>query len=292
MADMDALGRIAAAHGLAIIEDAAHSHGKAWAGRGAGSIGDFGSFSFQSSKILTCGEGGALTTNDERLAERARSLVDCGRPYRGERELEEDADREAREAWGDVDAISDRWRVTFGANYRIGELQAALLARQMDRFPAQVAARAAAALEFERLVEGIPGVTVVRRDPRMTSLSFYVFIVRIDPEAFAGVTNTLVCDALAAEGIDCFPGYPPMHRNILYRPLLAKLPATILERGAVDPARWHLPVTERVAERETVYLAHSMFLDGVRGAGDVAEAFAKVQRHASEIRRVAAGSPA
>src|SRR2546427_1588078 len=80
MADMDALMAIAERHGLAVVEDCAHAPGQRWNDRGAGCIGSFGSFSHQSSKILTAGEGGSLLTNDESLARRAHSIIDCGRP--------------------------------------------------------------------------------------------------------------------------------------------------------------------------------------------------------------------
>ena len=75
MADMDRIVALAQSHGLAVIEDAAHAHGLQWRGMGAGCIGDFGSFSHQSSKTLTSGEGGSLLTNDERLAQLASSPV-------------------------------------------------------------------------------------------------------------------------------------------------------------------------------------------------------------------------
>src|SRR2546422_1825413 len=80
MADMDRLMEIARSHSLAVVEDCAHAHGQRWNGEGAGCIGDFGSFSHQSSKIMTAGEGGSLLTNDERLAGVAHSIIDCGRP--------------------------------------------------------------------------------------------------------------------------------------------------------------------------------------------------------------------
>ena len=118
MADMDRLAAIADRHGLAIVEDCAHAHGQQWGGRGAGSIGAFGSFSHQSSKTLTAGEGGTLLTGDDDLARRAHSIIDCGRPK---------------------DAAEQQF--TFGANYRLGELACALLCTQLDRFEAQRAER-------------------------------------------------------------------------------------------------------------------------------------------------------
>ena len=79
MADMDAIMAIADEFDLVVVEDAAHAHGAQWDGNGAGTIGDFGSFSFQSSKILTTGEGGMLICRDANMAERAASIIDCGR---------------------------------------------------------------------------------------------------------------------------------------------------------------------------------------------------------------------
>src|SRR5687768_37628 len=77
--DMDAIMAIAQRHGLVVIEDAAHAHGSAYKGRRVGSLGHMGSFSFQSSKNLTSGEGGIVTTNDDVLADRCCSIHNCGR---------------------------------------------------------------------------------------------------------------------------------------------------------------------------------------------------------------------
>src|SRR5205823_6795804 len=77
--DMDAIMSIAKQHNLTVIEDAAHAHGSEYKGRRAGSLGHMASFSFQSSKNLTSGEGGIVTTNDKALAEKIRSIHNCGR---------------------------------------------------------------------------------------------------------------------------------------------------------------------------------------------------------------------
>ena len=145
MADMDAIAAIAARHGLAVVEDCAHAPGQRWRGRGAGCIGEFGSFSHQSSKILTAGEGGSLLTSDRDLARRAHSIIDCGR-------AKDPAEKE----------------YTFGANYRLGELHAALLVVAMERFPAQQAERAENGRRFEELVAQVPGVRVMPADPRIS----------------------------------------------------------------------------------------------------------------------------
>jgi dTDP-4-amino-4,6-dideoxygalactose transaminase len=260
MADMDRIMEIADRHGLAVIEDCAHAHGQRWNDRGAGCIGAFGSFSHQSSKTLTSGEGGSLLTSDDSLARRAHSIVDCGRAK----------DPEEKE-------------FTFGANYRLSELNAALLVVAMRRFPDQQAQRAAAGAEFERLAAQIPGVRVMPRDARITRWSFYNYILAIDPELFSGRTNEIVCTALEAEGIPAEVQYPPMSRYELFQPSLSRLPVAVEFADRLDPQRMSFPVAEAAGLRESVYFMENTFRDGSRGVEDAAEALAKVQRHADEL---------
>ncbi len=260
MADMDAITRIAAKHGLAVVEDCAHAPGQQWDGKGAGCIGDFGSFSHQSSKILTAGEGGSLLTNDERLARLAHSIIDCGRAK----------DPEEKE-------------LTFGANYRLGELQAALLVTQMDRFEEQRKERAATGAYFEELAPQVEGIRIMTRDPRITRWSFYNYIFAIDPDAFAGATNLAVAAALEAEGIPAEVQYPPMNRYDLFDPSRSRLPVAVEHAGRLDTSAMSFPVAEAAGLRQSIYLMENTFRAGREGVEDVVEALAKVQKHANEL---------
>lgn len=260
MADMDRIMEIAAAHGLAVIEDCAHAHGQEWKGQGAGCIGDFGSFSHQSSKILTSGEGGTLLTGDEALARRAHSIIDCGRAK----------DAEEKE-------------YTLGANYRLSELNAALLVVAMRKFPAQQAERAVAGKAFEEMAAQIAGVRVMPHDERITRWSFYNYILAIDPEAFGGATNEVVCAAMEAEGIPAEVQYPSMNRYELFQPSLSRLPVAVEFAERLDPNTMSFPVAEAAGQRESVYFMESVFRDGTRGIEDAAEALAKIQRNAAEL---------
>jgi dTDP-4-amino-4,6-dideoxygalactose transaminase len=262
MADMDRVMEVARRHSLAVVEDSAHAHGQRWRDRGAGTFGEFGSFSHQSHKILTAGEGGSLLTGDERLARRAHSLIDCGRPK----------DERGREH-------------TLGANYRLSELQAALLLVALERFPAQQAERAANAGVLQELLAGVPGVRALPPDKRITRWSFYCYVLLIEPEAFAGASNQQVCEALEAEGVGCWPGYPPMSRYELFQPSLSRLPVAVEHAERLDPARMSFPVAERLALHQTVYLDENVFRAGRRGVEDAVEALAKIQRHAAELVR-------
>jgi dTDP-4-amino-4,6-dideoxygalactose transaminase len=267
MADMDRLQEIARGHGLAVVEDCAHAPGQQWRGRGAGCIGEFGSFSHQSSKILTSGEGGTLLTSDDDLARRAHSIVDCGR---------------AKDP--------DEKEFTFGANYRLGELHAALLVVAMERFPEQQRERAEAGRELERLLADVPGVRVMPADERITRWSFYNYIFAIDPQSFGGRTNDVVCAALEAEGIPAEVQYPPMSRYELFQPSLSRLPVAVEHTDRLDPQRMSFPVAEAAGLRESVYLMENVFRDGPRGVHDVVEALVKVQRNADELPGAARGT--
>ncbi|MFN9742819.1 MAG: DegT/DnrJ/EryC1/StrS family aminotransferase, partial [Acidobacteriota bacterium] len=114
-ADMDAIMEIAGRHNLFVLEDCAHAHGGRWRDKGAGSIGHAGSFSFQTSKLMTAGEGGMVTTNDIELADQVIRLANCGRPPRRE----------------------TRGEPALGHNYRMTEFQAAVLLAQLERLEEQ-----------------------------------------------------------------------------------------------------------------------------------------------------------
>ena len=260
MADMDRIMDIARRRNLAVIEDCAHAHGQRWRDQGAGCIGDFGSFSHQSSKILTSGEGGTLLTNDDDLARRAHSIIDCGR---------------AKDP--------DEKDYTFGANYRLSELNAALLEVAMRRFPAQQEQRAIAGKAFEAMAAEIPGVTTMPVDARVTRWSFYNYILKIDPDAFAGRTNGVVCAAMEAEGIEAEVQYPSMNRYELFQPTLSRLPVAVEYADRLDPATMSFPVAEAAGQRESVYFMETTFRDGERGVRDAAGALAKIQANAAEL---------
>ncbi len=266
MADMDAIMDIAERHNLIVVEDCAHAHGASWRGRGAGTWGHFGSFSMQSSKIMTGGEGGLLICRTEALAQRVTSLIDCGRPH---------------------DPAGEMY--TFGGNYRMPELQAALLNVAIERFPAQARERAEMADYLDEALSEMPGVRLLKRDPRHTARTFYRYMFAIEPQAFGGANNTLVCAALSAEGIPAWKGYDPMYRYDLFQPQLSSLPVprAFPERFQFDQMR--LPCVERASGQEAVWLGESLFRAGRQGVDDVVNALKKVQtRFTDDPRAVGA----
>src|ERR1700675_4720332 len=135
-ADMDEILRIAKKHNLKVVEDCAHAHGGKWNGKGAGSMGDLGSFSFQSIKLITSGEGGAVITNNLEYLERVQSYINAGRA-------------------SPTDQYHHR---IIGFNYRLGEFQAAVLGPQLDRLPQQSAIREKNMKHFETRLQNTPGI--------------------------------------------------------------------------------------------------------------------------------------
>ena len=270
MADMDAIMEIAEQHDLVVVEDCAHAHGAKWRGQGAGTIGHFGSFSLQSSKILTTGEGGVLLCRTPELAARAASVIDCGRAH---------AESAPHAEGGEV--------FTLGANYRLPELQAALGNVALERFPEQARQREEMAAYLEESLSEIPGVRLLKRDPRHTTRSFYRYIFAVQPEVF-GAEHDVVCYALFAEGIPCWVGYEAMHHYELFQPGLSRLPvpSAFPERFQFD--EMDLPEAERACEHEAVWLDECIFRAGRQGVDDAVVAIAKVQASAAELTELAA----
>lgn len=263
MADMDAIMEIAVAHDLIVVEDCAHVPGAAWRGKGAGTIGHFGSFSLQSSKTLTSGEGGILTCRTPELAYRAASIIDCGRPK-------------------DPAGLE----YTQGSNYRMSELQAALANIGLDRLADQIAERHPNRLYADRVLSGVPGVRVLPIDPRITSPAFYRYVFAVDPAVF-GLEHGLATKALIAEGIPSWVGYEAMNRYTLFQPQRTKLPVPTAFPEYFRFETMSFPEAERAAEREAIWLDERIFRAGTEGVDAVVAALWKIHAHAGEIARAA-----
>jgi len=261
LADMDALGALAARHALLVVEDCAHAHGAKWRGRSAGSLGLLGSFSLQSTKLLSAGEGGLVTTNDATCASRLWSLVNCGRKEPG------------------FDGFPEQ---LLGHNLRMTEFQAALARAQLERLPGQNARRARQVERFEREIARVPGLRPLAHDARVTERTSYQLVLRYDPESFAGVPRDQLILALRAEGVPCSGRF---YTPLVEDPLFASDPYTNpLSRAGVSYSGQRFPVAERAAADESIWLPHELFLGGDAEVDDLLEAFVRIHRHASDLR--------
>ncbi len=262
-ADLDAIGRIARKHKLAVIEDCAHAHGGRWRKKGAGATGDLGCFSFQSSKLMTSGEGGAVITSKLEYFERAQSYTNCGRA-----------------------SATDRFHHRLiGFNYRMTEFQAALLAGQLRRLPAQAKIRLTNMERFESRISRIAGLATLKRDPRITAVAAYQYVFKYLPEHFDGVPRAAFLGALEMEGIPC-DGlfYEPVYRSALFPVDPKDFPALSWGREPVDFKAVRCPVSERAAYEEAVWLPHHIFLGTAAEADGIADAVEKVLEGVAELR--------
>lgn len=266
VADMDALTDIARRHELLLIEDCAHAHFAEWRGRCVGTLGDAGSYSFETSKIMTSGEGGFLATDDEETFHRALSLVHVGRK----------------------EAPYDRYpgRV-FGWNHRATEMQAAVLLGQLDGFDELDAQRTAMAkLLTEGLLE-VGGFTALPDDERVTRRQCYELLFRFDSDAWEGLHRDEVLAALLAENVE-FEGntfYPPLHRDPLFHITADDWPAIRERYGEkISPDAFDLPVADRVGTDEAVWIHQSLLAVERRDVQDMLDAVTKLRDNLDSLR--------
>ena len=254
-ADMGAMMTIARARRLIVIEDAAHAHGARYKDRPAGSLGHLASFSFQSSKNLTSGEGGIITTNDDALAESCRSIQNCGRVPDG--------------IWYEHHVIS--------GNYRLGEFQGALLNCQLDRLEEQTQTRDGNGRYLASRLAGLPGLHPQTRLADCTRHSYHLFMLRIDG-AF-GAPRATVLRALEAEGIPCSAGYgyslpdQPLFRNKAFGPYLPVASASL------NYSQAHCPNSDLLCREQCIWLEQNLLLGSREDMDDIGRAFEKIYEH-------------
>lgn len=253
--DMNALLALAEKHNLKIIEDCAHAHGGQFEGRGAGSMGDLGCFSFQASKLMTAGEGGIVLTNSLAHFEHLQSQVNCGRA-----------------------SFTDQYEQrVLGSNYRMTEWQAAMLVGQLEMLPSLAEKRSRAARKLSQSLTAIEGVRPLPPQPAITRDTHYCYVFQYrNPR----VSRDMFCAALEAEGIPCDGRfYEPVYRSDLF----CASPEISPQLKDVDYAQVHCPISERAAYQEAVWLPQFLLIGEDRDVDDIATAVAKVQRHTDAL---------
>jgi dTDP-4-amino-4,6-dideoxygalactose transaminase len=251
--DMDAIASLASKHQLLIIEDAAHAHGAEYKGKKLGSIGDVGCFSFQSSKNLTSGEGGIIITDNRQLYEAMNSLRNVGRVSGGE--------------WYEHHIL--------GCNYRMTELQAALLLKQLTRLEQQTRLRNNNGLYLNSLLGEIDGVQPLERGHGETLHSQHLFIFKYDKTKFGNLPKRRFSEMLAAEGVPAFMGYPePLYRQPLFKErnfMCYAIPED------VDFHDVKCPEAEKACYEEAVWIFQQAMLGSRSDMELIAKAILKVQ---------------
>jgi len=220
-ADMDAINHIAAVHGLWVVEDAAEAHMARYKGRVAGSLAAMATFSFYGNKILTCGEGGAITLSDPHLELRTRTLRGQG-----------------------MDPERRYYFPVTGYNFRLTNLACAILCAQMERAERIMERRREIFSAYRRLLDGIPGIGF-QPVASWAEPAPWLFCITVDGKEY-GTSRDALMAHMDASGVETRPFFLPLHN----------LPPF---RGESRRRGENLPVTDRLgAEGVSLPTFHGM----------------------------------
>jgi perosamine synthetase len=223
--DMDAIDRVAQKHGLRVIEDSCEAAGATYRGRPAGSLGDGGVFGFYPNKQITTGEGGMIVTDDDELADLARSIRNQGRG--------------ASAGWLAHERL--------GYNFRLSDINCALGCAQVDRLPEILARRQAAAEMYDARLADETRISRQVVTPGCEK-SWFVYVIRLNDEYPAQARDEVMA-GLRERGIACNNYFSPIHLQPFYR-----------EEQGCRPGDY--PVCEALSER-TIALPFHAFLEEV-----------------------------
>ena len=263
-ADMDTILSVASRRKLPVVEDACQAALGEWKGRKLSTIGDLGCFSFQASKNLNSGEGGAILTNDDRLAVECRSFQNNGRA-----------------TVGGLNYFRN------GANLRMTEFSAALLLTQLARLEEQSRCREENAAYLTTLLREIPGIAPARMYEGCTRNAYHIYMFRYDPARFENLPRAKFLKALSAEGIPCSGGYSPLYQEAFLKNTLESRP---LPCGLPRPRGWPITASSGSIVRrmigsceEGVWFYQTTFLGPRSDMDQIAEAIRKIQKQAGRL---------
>ncbi len=263
--DMDAILEIARKYNFFVLEDSSHAHGTEWKGRKVGAIGDIGTFSFQQSKSLTSGEGGAITTDSKELYEKAYAYHHIGR------------------ALG-----SEKYEHTIvGPNFRLTEFQGAVLRTQLKKLQKQTEIRMKNANLLSEGLKDIEGIEPLKPDKRVTQRGYYFYCLRYHQEKFGGLPREKLLQALKTEGTPLGSGYD---KPVYHLPAFAKehfgrtgCPINCEKyKGKIDYTKVKCPVAERVSYEEHLTLVNHALLEE-RNVHALLDALKKIQQFQKQI---------
>jgi len=263
--DLDALLGLSRRHKVPLIEDACQAHLAEWKGRKVGTWGDAGCFSFQASKNLNSGEGGAILFGDPELRERAYAFHNNG---------------------SGLKFIGANFTyASSGTNLRLTEFQASILRAQMQRIEQQARRRSENARYLTSMLREIKGITPARQYEGCTNNAYHLYMLRYSPEAFAGLSRATFLKALAAEGVPCSGGYSPLNSQKFIQD-------AVNSRGyqrlfsAQRLRQWEeknrCPANDRLCS-EAVWFTQNMLLGERHDMDQLVEAVRKIQAHAGEL---------
>ena len=267
-ANLDRIMAIAQRHNLPVIEDACQAPGSEWKGKKVGSYGIGGAFSFQSSKNLNSGEGGAITSNDTEFINACYRFHNQGQGNRGM-------------------SFTPGQGGTRATNGRITEFQANILRAQMARLQVQDKRRSRNIAYLNDLFSEIPGITPAKLYDGVTNVSYHLYMFRYDKTHFAGMSRNQFIRAMSAEGINTWSGYGRLNQEA-YVTGLAKNKHYLKIYGEKTMKEWiernQCPQNDKLTGEESLWFGQTMFLGSTRDMDQIAEAVRKIQKNASQLK--------
>jgi dTDP-4-amino-4,6-dideoxygalactose transaminase len=264
--DMDPIGAIGRKHNLAVVEDACQAWLAEYKGRKCGTMGDLGCFSFQESKHIPSGEGGAITSMSEELIDKCNSYHNCGH------------------ACG---TNKGNGFFTRGNNYRMTQAQAVMLSQQFDKLTKQTALRRANADYLSENLAKIPGISPVRL-PENSRAVWHLYPYRYDAAHFNGLTRDKFAKAMGAEGIPCGGVYHEQYFDGLLDEAIASRGFKRLwsaERLKAYRDSFHDLKGNRQVCETTVAMTQNLLLGTQRDMDDILEAIHRIQSHSAELAK-------
>jgi len=264
-ANMDKILAIAKKHNLVVIEDACQAWLAEWRGKKVGTLGNLGCFSFQNSKHLPIGEGGAVVGNDEEMMDRVMSFHNCGRPY------------------GSVKKTSGY--PIIGTNRRMTEYQAAIGLSQIKRIEKDTQRRNENAQYLTSRIKDIPGIVPHKLYEGVTRAAYHLYPFRYKKEQFNNVPRARFLAALEAEGVPCSGGYGPQYRDgLIEAALTSKNFTRSFPKERLDQYRKELnfPANEQLCE-EAVWFTQNLLLGPKQDMDDIADAIEKLYENRDKL---------
>jgi perosamine synthetase len=266
--DLDKILEVANRRKIPVVEDACQAHLAEWRGRKVGTWGTAGCFSFQASKNLNSGEGGAVLTNDDELAQICYHFHNQGR-----------APQAARPG--------QRYSGTRGSNLRLCEFQGNLLLAQMTRLEEQSKRRTENAEYLARLLKEIPGITPAKMYEGCTRNAYHLYMFRYEKESFANLERAKFISALQKEGVPCSGGYSPLNKDAYVRALVKSRHYRKVY-SEKELAQWHernqCPQNDKLCQ-QAVWFTQNMLLAPRSSMDQIADAIRRLQTHAAAVSR-------
>jgi dTDP-4-amino-4,6-dideoxygalactose transaminase len=272
-ADMDKIMAIANKHKLVVIEDACQAHLAEINHKKVGTIGHAGCFSFQNSKNLPIGEGGAIVSQDDAFMDRCFSYQNLGLPY------------------GSMVGAVGTGSIRLGTKVRLTEYQAAIGLAQLQRLDAQTTTRNENAAYLRSQIQEIPGILPYKLYDNVTRGAFHLFAFRYKKDQFKGLPREEFLKALRAEGVPCSSGYTPLNTQpFLQDALQSKNYKRMYPKELLDYKKYlernQCPQNDQLCE-EAVWFTQNLLLGTKADMTAIASAMEKVSKNAEKIKKSA-----